>query len=53
MNSHRARRSSSRPTTPWVQQLEIWMMPHGFIRAAAAKNATVKAQTVAGSATTW
>src|SRR5206468_10294582 len=20
--------------TPWVQQLEIWMMPHGFLRAA-------------------
>src|SRR5262249_46321202 len=27
--------------TPWVQQLEIVMMPHGFLRAAAAKNATV------------
>src|SRR5258708_4722563 len=26
--------------TPWVQQLEIWMMPHGFLRAAAARNAT-------------
>jgi glyoxylase-like metal-dependent hydrolase (beta-lactamase superfamily II) len=35
-------------TTPWVQQLEIWMMPHGFIRAAAANNATSKAQTVGG-----
>src|SRR6266576_5129553 len=23
--------------TPWVQQLEIVMMPHGFLRAAAAK----------------
>jgi glyoxylase-like metal-dependent hydrolase (beta-lactamase superfamily II) len=36
------------PNTPWVQQLEIVMMPHGFVRAAAAKNATVKAQTVGG-----
>ena len=27
--------------TPWVQQLEIWMMPHGFLRAASARNATV------------
>jgi len=36
------------PTTPWVQQLEIWMMPHAFVKAAAAKNATVKSQTVAG-----
>src|SRR3954469_19406604 len=26
-------------STPWVQQLEIWMMPHGFIRAASANNA--------------
>ena len=23
--------------TPWAQQLEIWMMPHGFLRAAAAR----------------
>ena len=23
--------------TPWAQQLEIWMMPHGFLRAAAAQ----------------
>ncbi len=27
--------------SPWVQQLEIWMMPHGFVRAAATRNATV------------
>ena len=30
--------------TPWVQQLEIWMMPHGFLRAAAARNATAACQ---------
>ncbi len=30
--------------TPWVQQLEIWMMPHGFLRAAAANNATVRSE---------
>ena len=35
-------------TTPWVQQLEIWMTPYGFLKAAAANNATVKSQTVAG-----
>ena len=29
------------PATPWVQQLELWMMPHGFLRAAAARNGTV------------
>src|SRR5262245_16087245 len=34
--------------TPWAQQLEIWMMPHGFLRAAAAKNATVEATTIGG-----
>jgi glyoxylase-like metal-dependent hydrolase (beta-lactamase superfamily II) len=35
-------------TTPWVQQLEIWMMPHAFLRAAMARNATVKSQTMDG-----
>jgi glyoxylase-like metal-dependent hydrolase (beta-lactamase superfamily II) len=34
------------PDTPWVQQLEIWMTPHGFLRAAATKNATVEAKMV-------
>ena len=36
------------PETPWVQQLEIWMMPHGFLRAAAKRNATLEARTVGG-----
>lgn len=35
-------------TTPWAQQLEIWMLPQGFLRAAAARNATVAAQTLGG-----
>ena len=35
-------------TTPWVQQLEIWMTPHGFVRAALTNNATVKSQTLNG-----
>jgi glyoxylase-like metal-dependent hydrolase (beta-lactamase superfamily II) len=34
--------------TPWAQQLEIWMMPHGFLKAAAANNATAKSQTIGG-----
>ncbi|HYR41577.1 MAG TPA: MBL fold metallo-hydrolase [Terriglobia bacterium] len=34
--------------TPWVQQLEIWMMPHGFLQAAAKNNATVSSKTVGG-----
>ena len=35
-------------TTPWVQQLEIWMTPHGFLRAAAARSATAATQTLGG-----
>ena len=34
--------------TPWAQQLEIWMMPHGFLRAAATRNATLEAKTIGG-----
>ena len=34
--------------TPWVQQLEIWMMPHGFLKAASANNATVRQRTIGG-----
>ena len=35
-------------TTPWVQQLEIWMTPHGFLRAAAMKNASAEVKTMGG-----
>jgi glyoxylase-like metal-dependent hydrolase (beta-lactamase superfamily II) len=35
-------------STPWTQQLEIWMLPHGFLRAAASNKATLKSQTVDG-----
>jgi len=34
--------------TAWAQQLEIWMMPHGFLRAAATRNATLEAKTIGG-----
>ena len=34
--------------TPWAQQLEIWMMPHGFLRAAATRNSTAESKTVDG-----
>jgi glyoxylase-like metal-dependent hydrolase (beta-lactamase superfamily II) len=34
--------------TPWAQQLEIWMLPQGFLRAAAARNATAESKTVNG-----
>src|SRR5262245_63271096 len=32
----------------WAQQLEIWVTPWGFLKGAAANNATAKAQTVGG-----
>lgn len=34
--------------TPWVQQLEIVMTPHGFLRAAATKSPSVEAKSVGG-----
>jgi glyoxylase-like metal-dependent hydrolase (beta-lactamase superfamily II) len=35
--------------TPWVQQLEIWMTPYGFLKAARANNATLTSQTIGGT----
>jgi glyoxylase-like metal-dependent hydrolase (beta-lactamase superfamily II) len=32
----------------WAQQLEIWITPWGFLKAAAANNATVRAETSGG-----
>jgi glyoxylase-like metal-dependent hydrolase (beta-lactamase superfamily II) len=40
----------------WAQQLEIWVTPWGFLKGAAANNATAATQTVAGrrySVLTW
>ncbi|HEV2201770.1 MAG TPA: MBL fold metallo-hydrolase [Bryobacteraceae bacterium] len=34
--------------TPWAQQLEIVMLPQGFLNAAAKANATVKSQSMGG-----
>ena len=34
--------------TPWVQQLELWMMPQGFLQAAAKNNATLATRTIGG-----
>ncbi|HEY7185424.1 MAG TPA: MBL fold metallo-hydrolase [Vicinamibacterales bacterium] len=42
--------------TAWAQQLEIWTTPWGFLKGAAANNATVKSQTVGGrkyNVVTW
>jgi glyoxylase-like metal-dependent hydrolase (beta-lactamase superfamily II) len=35
-------------TSPWGQQLDMWVTPWGFLKGAAANNATVQAQTVGG-----
>jgi glyoxylase-like metal-dependent hydrolase (beta-lactamase superfamily II) len=35
--------------TPWSQQLEIWLLPQGFLRAAAAKNATLTTKASGGN----
>jgi len=35
-------------STPWAQELEIVMLPHGFLRAAAANHATVEPKTIGG-----
>ncbi len=32
--------------TTWAQQLEIWITPWGFLKGAAANNATVRSQTI-------
>jgi glyoxylase-like metal-dependent hydrolase (beta-lactamase superfamily II) len=34
--------------TAWTQQLEIWVTPWGFLKGAAANNATVRAEQVGG-----
>ena len=42
--------------TAWAQQLEIWITPWGFLKGAAANNATVRTETVGGrrsQAITW
>ena len=36
------------PNTPWAQQLEILVTPHGFLKAAATKPATMRTQTTGG-----
>src|SRR5262247_1240707 len=36
------------PNTQWVQQLELWMMPQGFLQAAAKNNATLSTKSVGG-----
>ena len=39
------------PTATWAQQIEIWITPWGFLKGAAANNATVRPQRIAGKYT--
>jgi len=34
--------------TPWAQEVEIWITPHGFLRAAAKKDATAATRAING-----
>jgi glyoxylase-like metal-dependent hydrolase (beta-lactamase superfamily II) len=34
--------------TPWAQQVDLWMTPYGFLRAAANNSATVKSESMSG-----
>lgn len=34
--------------TPWAQEVEIWITPHGFLRAAARKDATATTRSIKG-----
>jgi glyoxylase-like metal-dependent hydrolase (beta-lactamase superfamily II) len=34
--------------TPWAQEVELWITPHGFLRAAAKSSATAAARTIDG-----
>jgi glyoxylase-like metal-dependent hydrolase (beta-lactamase superfamily II) len=38
----------TKENTAWAQQLEIWITPWGFLKGAAANNATVRSQTLDG-----
>src|ERR1700688_1107162 len=34
--------------TPWAQQVDLWLTPYGFLRAAASNNASVAAKSMNG-----
>jgi glyoxylase-like metal-dependent hydrolase (beta-lactamase superfamily II) len=36
------------PNTPWVQQVDLWMTPYGFLREAAKNSATVTSKSMNG-----
>src|SRR5688500_15245158 len=47
-NTPQTQQTITPQNTAWAQQLEIWITPWGFLKAAAANNATVRSQTVGG-----
>jgi hypothetical protein len=44
----RPQQSTTRADSPWPQQLQIWLTPHGFIRLARDNKPTAETQAVAG-----
>jgi len=44
----RAQQSNITSTSPWTQQLQIWLTPYGFIRLARDNNPVAESQTVSG-----
>jgi glyoxylase-like metal-dependent hydrolase (beta-lactamase superfamily II) len=44
----RAQQSNISADSPWLQQLQIWLTPHGFIRLARENNPTAETQSVGG-----
>ena len=40
------------PTSPWTQQIEIWLTPWGFLKGATANNATAQSRRIDGKAFT-
>jgi glyoxylase-like metal-dependent hydrolase (beta-lactamase superfamily II) len=44
----RAQQSNISADSPWLQQLQIWLTPHGFVRLARDNNPTAESQNVGG-----
>src|SRR5687767_4172912 len=44
----RAQQSNITPNSPWPQQLQVWLTPHGFIRLARDNKPAAEIQTVSG-----
>jgi glyoxylase-like metal-dependent hydrolase (beta-lactamase superfamily II) len=44
----RPQQSNITANSPWPQQLQVWLTPHGFVRLAAGNNPTAETQTAGG-----